>query len=696
MRAISAVAAIIAIAPGLPLMAAPIPSPSSSSIPGTVITVNGNGGDRVYRGVGAVLGGGGEARYLEEYPSAERKGIMKYLFKPEYGASLQVLKLEVGGDGNSTDGSEPSIEHTEGHVNCDAGYEFAIAQQALRLNSHLKLYGLQWGAPGWVGNDGSLFTQADIKYLLDWLGCARRHGLTISYIGGWNERDNGSHASWYRSLRAALDHGGFRNVKIIAGENAGGDEWEYIGDPDIATLGAHDNCGYPTGTAGSHTKCGSPSSAKRSGQILLGSELGGVDAGAGPGCQAPCAPAMDRAFTREYIDAKVTGAIEWPALISMPAHVLPYENRGLVTADQPWSGSYRVNAMTWATAQISQFAWPPTHNNPGGWRYLDSASGYLRGNRNHGSYVTLVRSTGDEWSTIIETTSGVTKSQRVTFHVKGGHGLAGKTVHVWASDFGSGTKPSRWFTHERNIKPSHGKFTLTIKPKSVYSITTTTGQRKGSAHGPKGHSLRLPYHNELAAGPEGMPHLLAPEDGAFQLASCHGPGGTKTCTKQTAAGKPVLWTDAAGTHPYAIVGNWPSYTASVQVMLPQPGSAGLIGRYRSVSPSKGVFDGYVFDVNTNGTFTLGVKSGGKAKDTVSGQQLVSPPNSSTLVSGRVDFAAGAWHRLSLSLSGSDIKASVDGRQVASLRNSAVTKGAAGIETGGWYPAYFSHLAVTRP
>ena len=36
---------------------------------------------------------------------------------------------------------------------------------------------------------------------------------------------------------------------------------------------------------------------------------------------------MDRAFTREYIDARVTGALEWPAIDSMPAAVLPYENR---------------------------------------------------------------------------------------------------------------------------------------------------------------------------------------------------------------------------------------------------------------------------------------------------------------------------------------------------------------------------------
>jgi hypothetical protein len=695
-RTFSAVTAVIAIASGLPLTAVPVPASGSHAIPDTVITVNGSGGDRVYHGVGAVLGGGGEARYLEEYPSAQRKSILKYLFEPEYGASLQLLKLEIGGDGNSTDGAEPSIEHSQGHINCDAGYEFSIAHQALQINPRLKLFGLQWGAPGWVGDNGTLFTSRDIRYLLDWLGCARKHGLKINYLGGWNERDNGSHASWYRSLRQALDQGGYRSVKLIAGDNAGGDEWEYIGDPDIDALGAHDNCGYPTGTAGSHTKCGSPASAKSSGQTLLGSELGGMDAGAGSGCQSPCAPAMDRAFTREYIDAKVTGALEWPALISMPAHVLPYENRGLVTADQPWAGSYRVNAMTWATAQISQFAWLPTRNNPGGWRYLDSASGYLRHNRNHGSYVTLVRGTGTQWSSIIETTSGVTKSQRVTFHVKGGHGLAGKTVHVWATDFGSGTGPSRWFRHVRDIKPVHGKFTLTVKPKYVYSLTTTTGQRKGSAHGPKGRSLQLPYHNKLTGGPDGMPHLLAAEDGSFQLASCDGPDGVKTCTKQTTVGKPVLWTDKPGTHPYAIVGNWANYVVNVKVKLPQAGSAGLIGRYRSVSPSKGMFDGYVFDVNTNGSFSLGVNSGGSAKDTISGQQLVTAPRHAKLASGRVDFAAGAWHQLTLALAGKSVKASVDGHQVADIHSSAASKGAAGIETGGWYPAYYSHLAVTNP
>ncbi len=180
-------------------------------LPVTNITVNGDGGDRVYDGVGAVLGGGGNARYLMDYPAAERSQILDYLFKPGYGASLQLLKLEIGGDANSTDGAEPSIEHTRGQVGCDAGYEFSIARQAVALDRFLKLYGLQWGAPGWVAEGtGSIFTGDDISYLLAWLGCAKRHGLTISYLGGWNEMDNGRHAAWFARLRAALDAHGYR------------------------------------------------------------------------------------------------------------------------------------------------------------------------------------------------------------------------------------------------------------------------------------------------------------------------------------------------------------------------------------------------------------------------------------------------------------------------------------------------------
>jgi glycosyl hydrolase family 59 len=714
MRITATIAAACLLAAGavgtamLPALARPVPARSSpaAALPTTSIVVDGNGGGRQFGGIGAVLGGGGTARYLEDYPATQRSAILRYLFKPGYGASLQLLKLEIGGDGATAAGSEPSIEHTRGVINCNAGYEFAIAKQAVALDPSLKLYGLQWGAPGWVGNSGSLFTSADISYLLDWLGCAKKLGLSVSYLGGWDETDNGTHATWYHSLRLALDAAGYRGVKIVAADGIKDEQWEYIPDPDVAILGAHNNCGYPTGKKGPLTKCFGNWAALHSGKPMWGSELGGMSAGAQQGCKLPCATGADRAFTREYIDARVSAEMLWPAIVSMPAAVLPYEDRGLVTAVQPWSGHFQVNALTWAVAQFTQFAWPPSKVNPQGWHYLDSASGYLQGNRADGSYVTLVRGERDQWSSVIETTAGVTSAQRARFTVKGGAGLATKTVHVWASDFNFTTGgPAHWFVRQPDITPVGGKFTLTVKPGYVYSLTTTTGQGKGSAGSPPPVPMKLPFSDGLSAGTGGQPSMLAAQDGAFELAPCSSPDGSTTCAEQTASGRPVLW--SPGTlprHPYAITGgDWSTYTVSVDAMLPQPGSAGLIARFHAVSPAHGMFDGYLFDVNTDGTFTLALSNGGAAAYRVGGQRVVTPPRLTVLASGtlparpgRVPFGTGTWHRLSLSVSGATITAAVDGRRVASLSDATFADGSPGIETGGWYPAYFSNLTVTSP
>ena len=45
----------------------------------------------------------------------------------QYGASLHHLKVEIGGDGQSTEGVESSHQHGAGEpVNCHRGYEFAL------------------------------------------------------------------------------------------------------------------------------------------------------------------------------------------------------------------------------------------------------------------------------------------------------------------------------------------------------------------------------------------------------------------------------------------------------------------------------------------------------------------------------------------------------------------------------------------
>jgi hypothetical protein len=187
----------------------------------TTVIVNGARPGPAFQGIGAISGGGGNSRLLIDYPPRERAQILDYLFLPHFGASLQMLKLEIGGGGFSSDGSEPSVEAVKSRLDCGAGYEFWLARQALARNPVIPLYGLQWSAPAWVRDrSGGLWSRADVANVLDWLRCARQNGLTVSYIGGWNEHFQGTpvQRAWLVNLRAALDAAGFTRTQIVAAD----------------------------------------------------------------------------------------------------------------------------------------------------------------------------------------------------------------------------------------------------------------------------------------------------------------------------------------------------------------------------------------------------------------------------------------------------------------------------------------------
>jgi hypothetical protein len=137
-------------------------------------------------------------------------------------------------------------------------------------------------------------------------------------------------------------------------------------------------------------------------------------------------------------------------------------------ANSPWSGHYDVQPGIWVTAQTTQFAQP-------GWQYLDGATGLFKDPQDNvtRSYVTLKSPNNHDYSIIMETTQATTPTT-VTFHVTGG--LSPGTVHVWR------TNATESFTQQPDIIPdANGSFTIRMDPQSIYSLTTTTGQHKGTA-----------------------------------------------------------------------------------------------------------------------------------------------------------------------------------------------------------------------
>jgi Glycosyl hydrolase family 59 len=260
---------------GLALLAGKAPPVALAATVNTAITVDGTSAGSTFGGIGAISGGGGNTRLLTDYPAAEQEQILDYLFTPGVGADLQILKVEIGGDTNSTDGSESSIEHTAGSIDCNNGYEWWLMEQAKDRNPNIKLYGLSWGAPGWIGG-GNFWSTDMINYLVPWLGCAKTHGLSINYLGGWNER--GYTISWYEQLRSTLNADGYSSVTIVADDSFNWDDASAIdGNPAFAAavgiLGDHYPCGFLTAM----TSCSATAAATSSGKPLWASENGAED-----------------------------------------------------------------------------------------------------------------------------------------------------------------------------------------------------------------------------------------------------------------------------------------------------------------------------------------------------------------------------------------------------------------------------------
>ena len=223
---------------------------------------------------------------LIDYPEPQRSEILDYLFKPNFGAAIQINKVEVGGEGNSTIGSEPSHMRSPTEENYQRGYEWWLMKESKKRNPDIKLFGLEWSAPGWINPDKkrqSVWTRNNIDYLLKWIkGAKDVHGLTIDYMAGWNE--SGYDKVWYLDFRKALDERNFGHIKVIAADDIG---WAWI--PDMVTnsafatsfqiIGSH----YPSGwRLPTFAPVKVPKAAINSGKPIWASEAGSesFDAGA--------------------------------------------------------------------------------------------------------------------------------------------------------------------------------------------------------------------------------------------------------------------------------------------------------------------------------------------------------------------------------------------------------------------------------
>jgi galactosylceramidase len=633
-----------------------------------VIELNGRAGGKRFDGIGAVSGGGATSVLLKDYPEPQRSQILDLLFKPKFGASMSSLLVEVPGDCNSTQGSEPSHMHTRDDLNYGRGYEWWLMREAVKRNPSLTLDACAWGCPGWVGN-GNFWSQDMCDYYVKWiLGLKKVYGLDLDSIGCRNER--GVNEDFAKKFRASLDAAGLKKVKLHGFDNWGKNKFDWVRDMKtdvelrkaVNILGNHTMSELPT--PGDIQKL-----AEEYDKPIWNSEEHVYKKG------FDCEISLVQAFNKNYIESGVTKVIVWYLVGSVYPMESYSEDPAALIANSPWSGNYRIREVLWGYAHYGQFA-------KIGWTYLNGACGKLDGG---GTFITL-KSPGNDYSIIIET-KGAKSVQNVTFNI--GASLSTKTLCVWRSD------ASAQFAPQEPIKPVHDSFTVALEPEAVYSISTTTGQQKGSfPEVPAAKDFPFPYYETFDEysdpGQHGfLPCNTADIAGVFEIADR--PDKKGKCLRQVTANDPQSW--APEWLPYTIIGNehWHDYEVSADVLLDNGGWAGVMGRVNNVGWGWGsVPKGYYLRLSEDGRCALLASTQEKRQEAGTELAAGAVPN----------FSASQWHNVKLQFSGSTINGFIDGDKVLSATNDLFSAGMAGLVTGTnnskRTTAYFDNLLINKP
>lgn len=624
----------------------------------------------MFDGIGGISGGGATSVFLPSYPEPQRSDILDFLFKPNHGASLHILKVEIGGDAQSTDGSEASHMHTRDDLNYFRGYEWWLMKEAKKRNQNILLCGLAWAFPQWVScnpktlencsNDVYSHPDVTADYIVKWLqGAKAVHGLNIDYVGCWNERlwdDN-----YLIVLRRALDENGFAQTKIVAADSADG-YWgiasNILHNSSLAnavhTIGTH----YP-GTTSSAT-------AQQTGKQLWASEEDSTyNNNVGAGCWA-------RVINQNYVNGNMTASINWNLIASYMKGTNWYR-AGLMSAMQPWNGAYgslrkdnswTVGPMVWATAHTTQFTKP-------GWRYTfpgGTSEGHLR---KGGTYVSLTDPTTRELTIVIEKMSRYQSPcvrpafnnfdaapEEVSFDVSAFS--LGSTMDLWETHWGHSYNDKTYeFVKMSPVPIINGIVTLNVSLNSILTLTTIRSGYKGAPLKPPSIPTLFPesHRDNFELCPIfSEARYFADQNGGFECT--HSNDTHHIVMQQTVPTKPVTW--GGDIRPHSLIGHRDAKNQSlvIDAKVIQRGEGVMLGvRMQGTDNSMGILWGTM----AWPTNRFGIWSSIEGVDAL---PLKSGPNP-------IGVHPGDWHTYRMDVNGSFVNLWID--NISVIENYLVDK-----------------------
>lgn len=675
-----------------------------------------------FEGIGA-LSAGASSRLLQDYPETQRNEILDLLFKPQYGASLQVLKVEIGGDTQSTDGSEPSHMRYRGErPDCSRGYEAWLLQEAKARNPLIRTYALAWGVPGWIGN-GTFFSEDNIHYHVSWLKCIKeRYDIDIDYMGLWNEMPWGD--VWYVFDLASAIKDAELNTQLVlldqASSTASADFLALFRRDErfqelVAAVGLH----YP---CVSDPKLLDALEAHPHTRFWSSEELSTVADWGGAGC-------WGRMINQNYVRMKATSSIAWSLVWSVYPNLECFGN-GLLYAYEPWSGHYEVMAPLWTSAHTTQFT-------KLGWNYLPvgDAAGILP---EGGTYVTIASSDLSDFTIVIETLTGRCMYHDGCFHTKTPQEVQhlefqlsdnltaaarGRDLEVWV------TNASHWFRRLEDLRVDEGIVRISMEVDAILTISTLQeatkqGQRastpKDTPEIPQQAAFPLPFEEAFdAVQLHRSPPFFADQGGTFEVVEDMDlVRGTRLnrVLQQQVLQVPIGWSGAAP-EPLTLFGgtNWTDVNVEVLARFEGPTSGkftplqpfghqsvhlSLLEEGKKRSP-KARYVGLCARVLRYTFFNTGGKPQGYCLQvtedglgamwtlTASSEVLAAGPLSET---SKEKIARKEWLQLRLEVSKARIRALIDGETVSNIIDTSLPMGQVALNCG-YHKCQFDNIKV---
>lgn len=667
------------------------------------------GENTLYEGMG-FISANNSSRLLLDYKSENPEAyweILNYVFGND-GLGVSLYKLEMGADVNSSSGTEPSVKRSEeegADVTRGAGYQ--LAADALTVNPDLKIDMLYWGMPGWVG----AYKENEEKYtaLYKWYKetidtMYDTYGIKVSYItAGQNER--AVDPEFIKYISGALENEtderyDYGSIKIVAGE--GVCDWRISGKmlTDEELMEAVDvvTSHYTSFTDDDTKKLQaemdkkvwfSEGSSPMKAEMLArnreesGSGIGGLNG------------MLDIASRITQAMAEGMTMYEFQPLISAYYDGATYFPKQLITANEPWSGAYSLDAGYYMTLHFSRFIKP-------GWQFIKDAcyGDGVAGGDGHAivdstfNYITCTDPDTDDYSTVIVNNSD--KTLKYEINVKG-FKKAGEKMFFWETvdEYdGSGSYYDSFFNKLGSVTPEEKDdgsyaYTVVIKPYSMATVSTLDIEDKEYKDRSSEHEmLKLDYEDDFEykdrdadfLSKRGMaPLYTTDQSGAFEVEKTG--DGNVLMQKINFENKGKEW--GSSPEPVTTLGAdvWHNYTVSVDahftdspVQTDKENYVGVGARYILSSSS---YSGYSLRLTENGTCILM-----KDKTELEQKSLES-------------FDAGAWHKLAVTVKDDTVTAFVDGEQVIEYteQESAVNSGRVSL-CSSYQNNYFDNLKIT--